>query len=164
MHTHTPSRLRRSFIRTAAGIAALGLLGFGLTGPAEAMTAPYSTPGGTSTANPGDDATETPKGEQEINDAVFEWSVNDESTGGSYFGGCNYLAAGEAGDSGMARIWTDKDAGTLYKTDKDGNFTEGNVSVVKETGKYSTFKTRCAKPTEEDEEGEMQYELSLIHI
>ncbi len=142
MHTHTSTRRGRIFTRTAAGIAALALLGFGLTGPAQAVTAPYSVPGETSTADPGNDAPDT-DGPLDIDDAVFDWSVNDESTGGSYFGGCNYLAAGEAGDTGMARIWTDKDAGTLFKTNKAGNFTDGNVSIVKENGKYSTFQSRC---------------------
>ena len=148
MHTSTSSLLRRSLVRTAAGVAALGLLGFGLTGPAQAMTAPYSVPSSTSTTDSddestGDDATETPTGEQKIDDAVFEWSVNDESTGGSYFGGCNYLAAGAAGDAEMARIWTAKDAGSLFKTDGSGNFTDGNVSIVKDNGRYSTFESRC---------------------
>src|SRR5699024_5767726 len=68
MHTSTSSLLRRSLVRTAAGVAALGLLGFGLTGPAQAMTAPYSVPSSTSTTDSddestGDDATETPTGE-----------------------------------------------------------------------------------------------------
>jgi hypothetical protein len=112
------------------------------------MTAPYSVPSSTSTTDSddestGDDATETPTGEQKIDDAVFEWSVNDESTGGSYFGGCNYLAAGAAGDAEMARIWTAKDAGSLFKTDGSGNFTDGNVSIVKDNGRYSTFESRC---------------------
>ena len=155
MHTHTSSRRGRIFARTAAGIAVLGLLGFGLTAPAQAMTAPYSVPGATSTTSPVDDATDT--GGQEIDDAVFEWSVNDESTGGSYFGGCNFLAAGEAGDSGMARIWTKDDAGELFKTNGDDNFVDGNVSIVKEDNTYSNFGKRCATPTAVDGEGKMQY-------
>ncbi|MGO2861196.1 MAG: hypothetical protein ACTIC1_08575, partial [Brevibacterium sp.] len=143
MNTALSSLVRRSLVRSAAGVAALGLLGFGLAAPVQAMTAPYSTPQNTTTTDPADDPGEDADGSRDIDDAVFEWSVNDESTGGSYFGGCNYLTAGEAGDAGMARIWTDKDAGTLYKTNKDGNFTDGNVSIVKANGKYSTFQSRC---------------------
>ncbi|MDK8434707.1 MULTISPECIES: HtaA domain-containing protein [unclassified Brevibacterium] len=144
MNTALSSLARRSLVRSAAGVAALGLLGFGLTAPVQAMTAPYSTPQNTTTTDPADDPGEDADGPRDIDDAVFEWSVNDESTGGSYFGGCNFLAAGEAGDSGMARIWTKDDAGKQFKTDESGNFTEGNVSIVKENDQYSTFATRCA--------------------
>src|SRR5699024_9931473 len=121
MHTHTSSRRGRILTRAAAGIAALGLFGFGLTAPAQAVTAPYSVPGAASTTEPGDEATDT--GEQKIDDAVFEWSVNDESTGGSYFGGCNFLAAGAAGDAGFSHVWTEADTKKLVGTDDSGNFT-----------------------------------------
>ncbi|WP_186293131.1 HtaA domain-containing protein [Brevibacterium aurantiacum] len=131
-----------SFLRGAAGIAVLGLLGLGLGAPARAMTAPYSTPGTTSSAT--DDSTTAPtEGESTIDDAVFEWSVNDESTGGSYFGGCNFLTAGKAGDAGLSKVWTAEDTAKLAGTDDSGNFTDGNVSIVKTDNTYSTFASRC---------------------
>ncbi|WP_181273155.1 HtaA domain-containing protein [Brevibacterium oceani] len=139
MHTHTSSRRGRIFTRTAAGIAALGLLGFGLTGPVQAVTAPYSVPRATSTTDPSQDAT----GEQAIDDAVFDWSINDESTGGSYFGGCNFLAAGAAGDAEFSHVWTEADTKKLVGMDDSGNFTDGNVSIVKTNNTYNTFGSRC---------------------
>ena len=69
----------------AAIAAATGLLGMGMSAPAFGAV------------------------DKTVDDAVFNWSVNDESTGGAYFGGCNFLIAGEAGDTGMARIWTADD-------------------------------------------------------
>ena len=125
-------------MRSAAGVAALGLLGFGLTAPVQAMTAPYSTPQETASTSPGDEP-----GEREIKDAVFDWSVNDESTGGAYFGGCNFLAAGAAGDAGSSKIWTAADAEKLVGTDASGNFTDGSVSILKTDGAYSTYESKC---------------------
>jgi LPXTG-motif cell wall-anchored protein len=82
--------------------------------------------------------------EGNVTDATFNWSVNDESTGGSYFGGCNFLVAGEAGDSGMARIWTAADAGELFPTDADGSFVDGNTSIRKSDGEgLNNFADRC---------------------
>ncbi|WP_167854430.1 HtaA domain-containing protein [Brevibacterium sp. S111] len=155
MHTHTSTRRGKVFTRTAAGIAALGLLGFGLTAPAEAVTAPYSVPTA-STASPVDEATET-DGPLNIDDAVFEWSVNDESTGGAYFGGCNFLVPGKAGDAGQSRVWTDADAGKLFPTDSDdasGNFTDGRVSIVKTSGKYTKWGSRCLTGAEDPDKAE----------
>ncbi|TSI14564.1 LPXTG cell wall anchor domain-containing protein [Brevibacterium aurantiacum] len=102
----------------AAVAAATGLLGLGLSAPAFAA-------------------------ENTVDDAVFQWSVNDESTGGSYFGGCNFLTAGVAGDATMARIWTANDSGTLYKVDGSGKFVDENTSIVKTNGELSTFDDRC---------------------
>ena len=130
-------------MRSAAGVAALGLLGFGLTAPVQAMTAPYSTPQNTTTTDPADDPGEDADDSRDIDDAVFEWSVNDESTGGSYFGGCNFLAAGEAGDAEFSHVWTDNDAKKLLGMDDSGNFTKDNVSIVKTDNNYSTYESRC---------------------
>ncbi|GAB3615923.1 hypothetical protein GCM10027416_04800 [Okibacterium endophyticum] len=67
-----------------------------------------------------------------VSDAVFEWSLNDESGGGAFFGGCNFLSAGVAGDTGSARLWTEADG--FYTT------SEGNTSIVKiaEDGREAT--------------------------
>jgi hypothetical protein len=90
-------------------------------------------------------ATPANAAETEVEDVTFSWSVNDESTGGSYFGGCNFLVAGEAGDTGMARIWTANDAGTVYKTDEDGNFRVGNTTIRKSDGvAVNSFSKRCS--------------------
>lgn len=114
-----PRRFTSPLAAGAAVAAAAGLLGMGLSAPAFGAV------------------------EKTVDDAVFSWSVNDESTGGSYFGGCNFLVAGEAGDAGMARIWTANDDGTVYQTNEDGDFADGNVSIVKTNGKLSNFDTRC---------------------
>ncbi|WP_436326089.1 LPXTG cell wall anchor domain-containing protein [Brevibacterium sp. FAM 27836] len=116
------SRARRISSPLAAGAAiatAAGLLGMGMSAPAFGAV------------------------DKTVDDAVFNWSVNDESTGGAYFGGCNFLIAGDAGDTGMARIWTADDAGKVYPVDADGNFTDGNTSIVKTNGKASNFADRC---------------------
>ena len=58
-----------------------------------------------------------------VNNATFTWGVNAESGGGSYFGGCNFLSAGVAGDNGQSGVWL-QDSG-LYKT------SDGNVEILK---------------------------------
>lgn len=61
--------------------------------------------------------------EQEITDATFAWGINDESGGGAFFGGCNFLVAGEAGDTGSSRVWSEADG--FYQTEV------GNVRIEK---------------------------------
>ncbi|WP_434590933.1 LPXTG cell wall anchor domain-containing protein [Brevibacterium sp. 1718] len=125
--THKSARARAAKARRltsplaagAAIAAATGLLGMGMSAPAFGAV------------------------DKTVDDAVFSWSVNNESTGGAYFGGCNFLAAGEAGDTGMARIWTAKDAGSIYSVDDAGKFTDGNTSIVKTSGELSDFDSRC---------------------
>ncbi|TNM55302.1 LPXTG cell wall anchor domain-containing protein [Brevibacterium sediminis] len=125
--THKSARARAAKARRltsplaagAAIAAATGLLGMGMSAPAFGAV------------------------DKTVDDAVFSWSVNNESTGGAYFGGCNFLAAGEAGDTGMARIWTAKDAGSIYSVDDAGKFTDGNTSIVKTNGELSDFDGRC---------------------
>lgn len=111
-------RITPTLATGAACAAVTGLLGLGMSAPAAAA-------------------------DKTVEDAVFDWSVNDESTGGSYFGGCNFLVAGEAGDAGSARIWNRDDADNVYPTDAEGNFVDGNTSIVKTNGKKSTFDTKC---------------------
>ncbi len=59
-----------------------------------------------------------------ITDAVFEWGLSSETGGGAFFGGCNFLSAGIAGDTGSSRLWTQADG--FYKT------SDGNVSILKD--------------------------------
>lgn len=59
--------------------------------------------------------------------AQFRWGINAETSSGAYFGGCNFLSAGIAGDTRGSRIWTTED--DLYRS------TKGSVSIVKPNAK-----------------------------
>lgn len=84
-------------------------------------------------------ATAASAAEVDVDDVTFTWSINDESGGGAYFGGCNFLVAGAAGDSGSSRLWTEADG--FYST------SSGNVSIRKPdaSGGYvtPTWATKC---------------------
>ncbi|MEU6497764.1 hypothetical protein ABZ890_46770, partial [Streptomyces sp. NPDC046984] len=77
-----------------------------------------------------------------VSDASFSWGLNGEQGGGAFFGGCNFLSAGTAGDTGSSRLWTQGDG--FYSTHA------GNVSVEKpnSSGEYSepTWATKCQDP------------------
>ncbi|MDR2372958.1 MAG: hypothetical protein LBD77_02405 [Bifidobacteriaceae bacterium] len=70
---------------------------------------------------------------------TLTWSINDESGGGAYFGGCNFLSAGAAGNTGSSRVWTEADG--FYSAQS------GNVSIVKPTAdggwEAPTWATKC---------------------
>jgi hypothetical protein len=74
-----------------------------------------------------------------IDDVTLTWSVNDESGGGAYFGGCNFLSAGAAGNTGSARAWTEADG--FWKS------AEGDVRIEKPTSDDDwaapTWATKC---------------------
>ncbi|RIJ76917.1 Ig-like domain repeat protein [Nakamurella silvestris] len=74
-----------------------------------------------------------------VSQAEFSWAVNDESGGGAFFGGCNFLSAGKAGDTGSSRLWSKADG--LYQTEV------GNTRIEKltATGGYQTptWETKC---------------------
>jgi hypothetical protein len=74
-----------------------------------------------------------------ITDAVFEWGLSNEAGGGSFFGGCNFLSAGTAGNTGSSRLWTEADG--FYQA------SEGNVSILKDgpdgTRIEPTWSTKC---------------------
>lgn len=53
-------------------------------------------------------------GALEVTDAQFRWGVNVEMGSGAFFGGCNFLSAGVAGDAGSSRVWTEADG--LYRS------------------------------------------------
>ena len=74
-----------------------------------------------------------------VDDAQLRWGINVESTGGAYMGGCNFLSAGLAGDTGSSRVWTDQD--TLYRSE-DG---EVRIERPDATGAYveADWATRC---------------------
>lgn len=77
--------------------------------------------------------------EQEIDGATFAWSISTEAGGGAYFGGCNFLSAGAAGNSGSSRLWTEADG--FYAVE------DGNVHVEKPNadGDYiaPSWSTKC---------------------
>ncbi|MEB4615151.1 fibronectin type III domain-containing protein, partial [Leucobacter sp. M11] len=84
-------------------------------------------------------AAQAAAGDQQVSDATFLWGINNESNGGAYFGGCNFLSAGAAGDSGSARLWNVQDG--FYAT------SEGNVTIEKpgKDGEFAepTWATKC---------------------
>ncbi|MGO1543093.1 MAG: HtaA domain-containing protein [Gulosibacter sp.] len=63
--------------------------------------------------------------ESTIDDVPLSWRVNDESGGGAFFGGCNFLVAGEVGDNGGSSVWQSAFADVNYKTQV------GNVTITK---------------------------------
>ena len=77
-----------------------------------------------------------------VTDASFAWGVSGEQGGGAFFGGCNFLSAGTAGDTGSSRLWSEGDG--FYSTQS------GNVTVEKPdaSGAYAqpTWATKCQDP------------------
>jgi hypothetical protein len=78
----------------------------------------------------------------EITDASFTWGLSGEAGGGAFFGGCNFLSAGTAGNTGSSRLWTEADG--FYST------SAGNVTIVKPTADGTlaqpTWATKCQTP------------------
>lgn len=108
----TPGRARLAAV-TAGALAAAGL---GVLGAAPASAAPAT-----------------------VDDVMLQWGLNAESGSGAYFGGCNFLSAGTAGDTGSSRLWTEADG--FYSAQ------EGAVTVLKPTAaggwEQPTWATRC---------------------
>ncbi|MCI2266848.1 fibronectin type III domain-containing protein [Sediminivirga luteola] len=79
-----------------------------------------------------------------VTDARFAWSINDESGNSAFYGGCNFLSAGIAGDNGGATVWTAEEAERLYATE------DGNVSIRKPDADGGwvtpTWDTKCQAP------------------
>ncbi|MET9877687.1 hypothetical protein ABZZ36_24075 [Actinacidiphila glaucinigra] len=77
-----------------------------------------------------------------VSDASLAWGLSGEQGGGAFFGGCNFLSAGKAGNTGSSRLWTQSDG--LYSTH------DGNVTVEKpnSSGAYAepTWATKCQDP------------------
>ena len=78
----------------------------------------------------------------EITDATFTWGLNGEAGGGAFFGGCNFLSAGTAGNTGSSRLWTEADGFYSAKA--------GNVAVAKPDASGAlvapTWATKCQTP------------------
>lgn len=81
----------------------------------------------------------TPQGPRSVDDSVLSWSINPESGSGAFFGGCNFLSAGKAGDTGSSRVWNQADG--FYSS------ADGNVTIEKPTRsgawKRATWADRC---------------------
>jgi len=77
-----------------------------------------------------------------LDDAVLAWGINTEVSSGAYFGGCNFLSAGAAGNTGSSRVWTQADG--FYKA-KDGNVSIRKAGAV--SGWVTpTWATKCLQP------------------
>jgi putative cell wall-binding protein len=81
--------------------------------------------------------------ESAVDDAVFTWGINNESNSGAFFGGCNFLSAGIAGNTGSSRVWTEADG--FYDTEA------GNVEIIKPTATGDgvtnpSWATKCKTP------------------
>jgi hypothetical protein len=77
--------------------------------------------------------------EQSVSDVDLTWSLSDEQGGGAFAGGCNFLSAGKAGNTGSSRQWTESDG--FFKA------TDGDVSVEKPNASdqyvATTWADRC---------------------
>lgn len=84
-----------------------------------------------------------PKGDLQLSNAQLRWGINVESNSGAFFGGCNFLMAGQAGDAGSSRVWTANDG--LYQV------ADGNVRVEKPDGSGGwtapSWSTKCLDHT-----------------
>ena len=102
----TPARRLTAGAGAAALVAAMGFVGIGTV---------TASPAVADTGSLGETA-----------DATFSWAVNEESGGGAYFGGSNWLVAGEVGDvhgsqNRGSTVWKAEDE--QYYTAESGNTT-----------------------------------------
>ncbi|RIJ78255.1 hypothetical protein D1871_03450 [Nakamurella silvestris] len=66
-----------------------------------------------------------------VGDATFSWGLSNEAGSGAFFGGCNFLSAGKAGNTGSSRLWSQTDG--FYQT------AAGNTKIEKvSTSGYTT--------------------------
>jgi hypothetical protein len=74
-----------------------------------------------------------------VDDVQLRWTLNQETGGGAYFGGCNFLSAGKAGNTGSSRVWTEADG--FYAS------SAGSVTIEKPTAaggtEQPTWATKC---------------------
>ncbi|MCU1676258.1 MAG: hypothetical protein JWM93_1016, partial [Frankiales bacterium] len=74
-----------------------------------------------------------------VSQVSLTWSLSDEQGGGAFFGGCNFLSAGKAGDTGSSRLWTEADG--FHKA------VDGNVTIEKPTANGTfvapTWASKC---------------------
>ncbi|TQJ30515.1 hypothetical protein [Microbacterium sp. SLBN-146] len=128
--------MRRATAATAA-CGALLLLAF--LAPSGAIAADVEEPGEIRVTVP----ERGPSEGDVIDDAQFRWGLNAESGAGAYAGGCNFLSAGRAGDTGRGGVvWTEQHG--LYRS------VAGDVRIEKPNfaGEYdlATWANRCLDP------------------
>ncbi|MEV7973931.1 HtaA domain-containing protein [Cellulomonas sp. NPDC089187] len=73
-----------------------------------------------------------------VDGVELRWALSAEANAGAYVGGCNFLSAGVAGNTGSSRVWTEADGFYAGQV--------GNVSVVKDTpagSAIATWATKC---------------------
>ncbi|WP_271985256.1 HtaA domain-containing protein [Pseudoclavibacter terrae] len=80
--------------------------------------------------------------ESTVENVSFSWQVNTESGAGAYFGGCNYLVAGQVGNAGSSHVWAESEG--FYKT-ADGNVTVTKPDAAGEQAQ-PTWATKCQTP------------------
>ncbi|WP_154796283.1 hypothetical protein [Occultella kanbiaonis] len=80
-----------------------------------------------------------------LSDAQLRWGLNDETGSGAFFGGCNFLSAGIAGDAGSSHVWVN---GNPHYHSSDGNVTiERPVGSGAGTSyREATWDERCLDP------------------
>ncbi len=81
---------------------------------------------------------------QAVSDVSLAWSLNDTASAGAYYGGCNFLSAGIAGDHGKSAVWTQTAPSPGYAT-RAGNVT---ISKPDTAGGYAqpSWATKCTGP------------------
>jgi hypothetical protein len=71
----------------------------------------------------------------------LSWRVNDESGGGAFYGGCNFLVAGTVPDMDSSHVWSGAEGTKVYRT------TDGTVTITKpDSAKKQvkpTWDTKC---------------------
>ena len=77
--------------------------------------------GGNGDNNNGDNNGGTESGDTVLSGVTLRWGMNDETNSAAYSGGCNFLSAGVAGNTGSSRTWDE----SLYKS------SDGNVTIQK---------------------------------
>lgn len=125
--------------RTGAGILVVGAL-FGMVAPVavadDSVEIDVTIPGANDSGLGSEDL--------DIEDAQFTWGINPESNSGAFFGGCNFLMAGQAGDVGGSKVWSNAEGEEMYSTQV------GNVSLRKlnAQGEWTTpsWDTKCLDP------------------
>ncbi|NLF04026.1 MAG: hypothetical protein GX593_03300 [Actinomycetales bacterium] len=77
----------------------------------------------------------------EVTDARLRWGINEETGSGAFAGGCNFLSAGKAGDTGGS-VWTEDDG---HFRASDGDVTIERPVATSKGLRYRpvTFADRC---------------------
>jgi hypothetical protein len=77
----------------------------------------------------------------QVTDASFTWGLDATANSGAYYGGCNFLSAGEAGNNGSSTVWTQTTPTPGYAA-QSGNVTIGYPNASG-TLVQPTWSTKC---------------------